>query len=61
MTEDASIPDTLRREIFALAYHLHWTPGEILALPVPERRAYLHLLVEQLELERRAAEERGPR
>ena len=53
------MPDTLRREIFALAYHLHWAPSEILALPVPERRAYLHLLVEQLDLERRAAEERN--
>ena len=41
-----------------LAYHLKWPPSEVLALPVTERRAYLRLLVDQLENERRAAEER---
>lgn len=50
--------DTLRREVFALAYHLKWSPAEILALPVPERRAYLQLLSEQLEREREQLEER---
>jgi len=49
--------DNLRREVFALGYHLKWQPSEILALPVTDRRAYLKLLVEQLELERRQAEE----
>jgi hypothetical protein len=47
--------DGLRREIFALAYHLKWSPGEILALPVDERRAYLELLAAQLEREQEAA------
>jgi len=49
--------ESLRREVFALGYHLKWQPSEILALPVTERRAYLRLLVEQLELERQATEE----
>lgn len=50
--------DTLRREVFALAYHLKWPPSEILALPVPERRAFLRLLIEQLEHEQTAVSER---
>ncbi len=53
--------DTLRREVFALAYHLKWAPAEILALPVPDRRAYLRLLAEQLEHERAEIEERQER
>jgi hypothetical protein len=48
--------DGLRREVFALAYHLKWSAAEILALPVVERRAYLELLVEQLEREQAAQE-----
>jgi hypothetical protein len=47
--------DALRREVFALAYHLKWSPAEILALPITERRAFLELLAEQLEAERAAA------
>lgn len=47
--------------MFALAYHLKWTPSEILALPVTERRAYLRLLGDQLERERQAAEGRVER
>jgi hypothetical protein len=46
--------DTLRREAFLLAYHLHWPLEGILALPVGERRAYLDLLTEQLRLEAEA-------
>ena len=53
--------DVLRSEVFALAYHLKWTPSEILALPVTERRAYLRLLGDQLERERQAAEGRVER
>jgi heme exporter protein D len=53
--------EALRSEVFALAYHLKWSPSEILALPVTERRAYLRLLADQLERERRAAEERVER
>ncbi len=46
--------DGLRREVFALAYHLKWSVADILALPVDERRAYLELLVAQLEREQEA-------
>jgi hypothetical protein len=49
--------DALRREVFALAYHLKWSPAEILGLPTGERRAYLALLAEQLEAERNAVRE----
>jgi hypothetical protein len=44
----------LRREIFFLAYHLHWQGGEILAMTTPDRWEYVRLLVEQLERERDA-------
>lgn len=57
MTDTAE--ETLRREIFALAYHLKWQPSEIMSLPVPERRAYLRLLVEQLDREREHLSEDG--
>ncbi|QQM44582.1 hypothetical protein [Streptomyces liliifuscus] len=46
--------DSLRREVFLLAYHLHWSPDAVLDLPAPERRAYLRLLQDQLESEHRA-------
>ncbi len=39
-------------EIFALAYHLHWSRDAILMLPTPERRRYLQLLEDQLQRER---------
>jgi hypothetical protein len=49
--------DGLRREVFVLAYHLKWSPGEILALAAGDRRAYLELLAEQLQREHDAAKE----
>lgn len=49
--------DALRREVFALAYHLKWSPEAILALAAGERRAYLELLAEQLQREHDAAKE----
>ena len=56
-----STPANLQREVFALAYHLKWSPSEILDLPVADRHAYLQLLSEQLEAERRAADEAASR
>lgn len=41
----------LRKEIFFLAYHLHWSWGELMNLEVEERRAYVGLLMEQIERE----------
>jgi hypothetical protein len=46
--------DALRRQVFVLAYHLHWSAGEVLDLPVPERLRYLELLAEQLRREQEA-------
>lgn len=43
--------EALLQEVFLLAYKLHWSRQEILALPVPERRRYLKLLGEQLQRE----------
>ena len=34
-----------------MAYHLHWSWSEIMNLDTPERRAYVELLVEQIERE----------
>lgn len=42
------------REVFFLAYHLHWSREEILNLSVPERSGYMEMLREQLK-ERRSA------
>lgn len=43
--------DDLRKEIFFLAYHLHWAWTEIMDLDTDERRAYVKLLIEQIERE----------
>jgi hypothetical protein len=56
-----STPANLQREVFALAYHLKWSPSEILALALPDRHAYLQLLSEQLEAERRADDDAASR
>jgi hypothetical protein len=49
--------DALRGEIFFLAYHLHWAWGELMDLDTDERRAYVRLLVEQIERENERLEE----
>ena len=41
----------LRKEIFFLAYHLHWSWNELMNMDTRERRAYVELLVEQIERE----------
>jgi hypothetical protein len=43
--------EELRKEVFFLAYHLHWSWQELMDMDVEERRAYTHLLVEQIERE----------
>jgi hypothetical protein len=43
--------EALRREVFFLAYHLHWPWTEIMDLDSAERQAYVQLLVEQIERE----------
>jgi len=37
--------------VFFLAYHLHWSWGELMAMDTAERRAFVSLLVEQIERE----------
>jgi hypothetical protein len=37
--------------VFFLAYHLHWSWSELMDLEINERRAYVQLLVEQIERE----------
>jgi hypothetical protein len=44
--EVASGPDTLLREVHALARAYHWSEREILAMSTPRRRRYLELIVE---------------
>ena len=46
----------MRKEIFFLAYHLHWGHGEVLDLPIDERWAFVRLLADQLEREHDAIE-----
>ena len=43
--------DDLRREVFYLAYHLHWSWESVMGLDVLERRAYIRLLAEQIQRE----------
>jgi hypothetical protein len=47
----------LRREVFFLAYHLHWGHADILELPTEERWHYVRQLSEQLEREHDAVTE----
>lgn len=49
--------DALRSEIFFLAYHLHWSWGELMDLDTAERHAYATLLIEQIERENARLEE----
>ncbi|MGY1694629.1 hypothetical protein ACI780_06900 [Geodermatophilus sp. SYSU D00814] len=43
--------EQLRREVFFLGYHLHWSFAELMDMEAGERRAYVGLLVEQIEHE----------
>lgn len=43
--------DQLHREVFFLAYHLHWPHGELMDMTVDERHRFVRLLVEQIEQE----------
>ncbi len=48
---------SLRREIFYLAYHLHWSYSEIVAMPSDERQSFVRLLAEEIERQNREMEE----
>ena len=49
--------EQLRREVFYLSYHLHWSHSEIVGLDVVERRAFVGLLGEEIERQNRAYED----
>jgi hypothetical protein len=43
--------DQLRREVFFLGYHLHWSWTELMDLDTAERQEFVRLLVEQIDRE----------
>ena len=43
--------EDLRKEVFFLAYHLHWSWTELMDLAAGERRAFVQLLIEQIKRE----------
>lgn len=49
--------EELRREVFYLSYHLHWSHAEIVGLEVSERRAFVALLSEEIDRNNRAYED----
>jgi hypothetical protein len=51
-----SAEERLRKEVFYLAYHLHWGHEEIMDLSTDDRWAYVRLLNEQMEREQEEIE-----
>ncbi len=47
----------IAREVFYLAYHLHWSRTEIADLDVSERRAFVRMLAERIESENEMIDE----
>lgn len=43
--------EELRKEIFFLAYHLHWSWSELFEMESDERQAFVRLLIDQIERE----------
>jgi len=43
--------ENLQREVFFLAYHLHWSYEELMDMAVGERHRFVALLAEQIEQE----------
>lgn len=41
--------DLLYRQVHYLAYHYHWSEGEILDLPRDKRRGYIEILADEIE------------
>ena len=41
--------DLLYREVHYLAYHYHWSEGEILSMPRDKRRQYIEVLADEIE------------
>lgn len=47
--------------MFYLAYHLHWSPADILGLDLGDRREFVRRLAERIESENQALEVVGRR
>jgi hypothetical protein len=47
--------------VFYLAYHLHWSWTDILALDLGERRDYVRMLAQRIDAENRALDAVGQR
>jgi hypothetical protein len=47
--------------VFYLAYHLHWSAGDIAALDLSERREFVRMLAMRIEAENVAIEALGQR
>ena len=43
--------EQLRSEVFFLGYHLHWSRSEVMDMECDERRAFVDLLIAQIERE----------
>ena len=48
-SELKSSRDSLLREVHYLAFHYHWSEGEIMAMPREKRRMYIELLAEEIQ------------
>jgi hypothetical protein len=53
--------ERLSKEVFFLAYHLHWGYDEIVSLAIDERWVYVRLLADRLENEQDALKQAGRR
>ncbi len=51
-----SAGERLRKEVFFLAYHLHWGHDEVMDMATDDRWAYVTLLNEQLGQEQEEIE-----
>ncbi|RME03674.1 MAG: hypothetical protein D6805_05610 [Planctomycetota bacterium] len=52
-----SKPEWLRKEVFYLAYHIHWSYHEIMDLPIGERKHFVQLLTKEIERQNKELEE----
>ncbi len=47
----------MKEEAFFLAYHLHWSYAEIMAMSTDDRWNFVRLLIDQLEKEKEAMQQ----
>ena len=49
--------ERLRQEVFYLAYHLHWSWSDVMALDLGDRKNYVQMLVERINVENKMLED----